>query len=86
MRVLEGGCQVPIGAHAITTGDTFTINAMVAKTDGSKVIRAAAQGSPARSLELAQAVVDDLLSQGATDILESAREQAGEDGSVTPLY
>ncbi len=86
MRVLEGGCQVPIGAHAYVEEGVFKICGMVAKTDGSKVVRAKAEGTAAKSLELAQKVVDDLLSLGAVEILEHARQQAGEDGSVTPIY
>ncbi|MDR0308469.1 MAG: hydroxymethylbilane synthase [Coriobacteriales bacterium] len=86
MRVLEGGCQVPIGAHACLEEGCLKMAAMVAELDGGRVIRAAAEGQPEDSMQIADQIVSDLLAQGARAILDAAREQAGEDGSVVPLY
>jgi len=65
MRTLEGGCQIPIGAYAQLENGQLTTQAMVAAIDGSRVIRATHQ-TP-------EMVVEDLLSQGATEILASIR-------------
>ena len=73
MRVLEGGCQVPIGAYARLEEDGFTIDALVASLDGSNLIRSTVSGSEEDSLTLAQTVVEDLLSQGALKILNDIR-------------
>jgi hydroxymethylbilane synthase len=69
MRVLEGGCQVPIGAWARFDDDGIVIDAMVAALDGSRKISAHAKGEDA-----AQRAVDDLLAQGAEEILAELRE------------
>ncbi|NTU89501.1 MAG: hydroxymethylbilane synthase, partial [Actinobacteria bacterium] len=73
MRVLEGGCQVPIGAYARLEEGVFRIDAIVASLDGSILIRSNASGSEEDSLALAQAVVEDLLSQDALKILNDIR-------------
>ncbi|RTZ59629.1 MAG: hydroxymethylbilane synthase [Gammaproteobacteria bacterium] len=67
---LEGGCQVPIAAHAEIAGDTLYIRALVGRVDGSEIIRAAESGSLARARQLGEAAADDLLSQGAGEILK----------------
>ena len=34
---LDGGCQVPIGAHARLDGDTVSLDGLVAEVDGSRI-------------------------------------------------
>ncbi len=36
---LDGGCQVPIGAHARLDGDTVSLDGLVAEVDGSRIFR-----------------------------------------------
>lgn len=67
---LEGGCQVPIAAHAEIADDTLYIRALVGKVDGSLIVRAAESGPLEQARQLGEAVADDLLSQGAGDILK----------------
>ena len=68
-RRLYGGCMLPIAAHAVVEADTLTIHAMVGRTDGSEILRAEQQGSPAEAEALGLAVADALLGQGADRIL-----------------
>jgi hydroxymethylbilane synthase len=39
LRVLEGGCQVPIGVNSEIVGDTIQLTGMVASLDGKRLIR-----------------------------------------------
>ncbi|MCP1366111.1 hydroxymethylbilane synthase, partial [Halomonas sp. BBD48] len=66
---LEGGCQVPIAGHAILEGDTLWLRALVGMPDGSKVLRAEGRGSASEPETLGIRVAEDLLDQGAGDIL-----------------
>lgn len=66
---LEGGCQVPIAGHAILEGDTLWLRALVGMPDGSKVLRAEGRGSASEPETLGIRIAEDLLDQGAGDIL-----------------
>jgi len=66
---LGGGCQMPIGAYATVNGSALTLSAIVLSLDGAHAVRAEASGSATEAQRLGTAVADDLLSQGAADIL-----------------
>ena len=66
---LEGGCQVPIGAHATVSGNEIHLEAIVASPNGEQSIRAAHAGSDPHALGLQ--VADTLLRGGAAEILKS---------------
>jgi hydroxymethylbilane synthase len=65
---LGGGCQVPIGAFAEMSGGTLQLTAIVARPDGSEVLREQHSGSD--PVALGEQVGDALLRRGATKILE----------------
>jgi hydroxymethylbilane synthase len=64
---LGGGCQVPIGAYARVDEGRINLMAVVARPDGSKLIRE--QQSGADPQELGAAVGEALLARGAAEIL-----------------
>ncbi|WP_332309525.1 hydroxymethylbilane synthase [Bisbaumannia pacifica] len=68
---LEGGCQVPIGGHAILEDDgrTLWLRALVGSPDGTQVLRAEGRGSAFEPETLGIRVAEDLLAQGAGEIL-----------------
>ncbi|WP_298016872.1 hydroxymethylbilane synthase [uncultured Castellaniella sp.] len=68
-RALGGSCQVPLAAHAVLRDDGLWLRALVAEPDGSQVLRAQAQGGADQAETLGAAVAQDLLGQGASDIL-----------------
>lgn len=70
---LGGGCQVPIGALAETRDGSIRLNAIVARPDGSKLLRESGQGSD--PVRLGEAVGDKLLRAGADAILEEVYGQ-----------
>jgi hydroxymethylbilane synthase len=68
LEKLGGGCQVPIGAHAECSQGKITLAAVVARPDGTLVLREQQSGSDAALL--GNAVGEALLSRGARKILE----------------
>jgi hydroxymethylbilane synthase len=70
LRRLEGGCQVPIAAHATVAAGKVTLRALVASVDGKKVIRGERSGAAAEARSLGEALGDELLGKGAAAILK----------------
>jgi hydroxymethylbilane synthase len=78
---LGGGCQMPIGAHAQVSDGAISVVAIVLSLDGSRAIRAESRGSMSESRTVGTATADDLLAQGAEDILaEVQRAHAAVEG------
>ena len=68
---LNGGCQVPIGGHAVLDGDQLILKGLVGTTDGTRILRAEASGPRAEAEAIGVRVADDLLGQGADAILSA---------------
>jgi hydroxymethylbilane synthase len=69
---LQGGCQVPIAGYAILRDGGILLRALVASPDGTDVLRAQSTGRMNEAEALGLTVAEDLLSQGAGDILRAA--------------
>jgi hydroxymethylbilane synthase len=67
---LGGGCQVPIGAHAVVNRDLLRVIAMVGMPDGSRILRRDATGPAADARAIGGALGRELLDAGARDILK----------------
>lgn len=67
---LEGGCQVPIGAHATITGDRLALDALIASVDGRRVVRDRIEGPVSDARDLGLHLAERLLSQGGDEILK----------------
>jgi hydroxymethylbilane synthase len=70
-RRLQGGCQVPIACYAEHLPDTgrLWLRGLVGRPDGSLILRAEGDAAPCEAEELGTRVADELLAQGAADIL-----------------
>lgn len=78
---LGGGCQMPIGAHARITSDGIDLVAVVLSLDGTRAIRAESRGPMTQSRAVGTATANDLLAQGAEQILaEVQRAHAAVEG------
>ncbi len=69
LRKLEGGCQVPIAAHATLSGDRLTLRALVSSVDGARVIRGERTGPSESAIALGEDLGDELLARGAAELL-----------------
>jgi hydroxymethylbilane synthase len=68
---LEGGCQVPIACFAELEGDQLWLRGLVGEIDGSRVLTTEIRGPRADAETLGIAAAEDLLRQGAGEILEA---------------
>jgi hydroxymethylbilane synthase len=67
LAALGGGCNVPLGAYAETDGAQLRLRALVARPDGSALVRGERQGADPEAL--GRAVAEDLLARGAADLM-----------------
>lgn len=67
---LQGGCQVPIAAYAVLEdSESLYLRGLVGSPDGGQLLRAEARGSSSTATDIGKAVAEQLLEQGAGEIL-----------------
>jgi hydroxymethylbilane synthase len=66
---LEGGCQVPIAAHATIAGTRLRLEGLVASVDGRRIVQDVVEGPSADARQLGAKLGEQLLSQGGRAIL-----------------
>ncbi len=69
LAALGGGCQVPIGAHAVADDGLLHVRALVIAPDASKVVKASHAGAVERAGEVGRELGERLLADGAASIL-----------------
>lgn len=69
LRGLGGGCQFPIAAHAVYQHDLLTLDGLVAKPDGSEILRDRLSGAPAEAEDLGARLSAELIRRGADSFL-----------------
>ncbi|MBI5205354.1 MAG: hydroxymethylbilane synthase [Nitrospirae bacterium] len=82
LKKLEGGCQVPIAAHAKLIGsqknstirnpqsELLVMDGLVGSVSGDRIIKSHIEGSPKDAESLGLKLAEDLLSKGAKEILD----------------
>jgi len=81
LQRLEGGCQVPIAAHAgivnkeshsalSTQRSALVLDGLVGSISGDRIIKGHAEGNPEKGETLGVRLADDILSRGAKEILD----------------
>jgi hydroxymethylbilane synthase len=75
VTALGGGCQMPIGAIARPVAQNdLELQAIVASLDGARIIRYKRVGPRTDAASLGREVAEQLLRQGAADILDEAKQ------------
>ncbi|WP_280286806.1 hydroxymethylbilane synthase [Pseudomonas sp. BN417] len=74
---LNGGCQVPIACYAVLEGDQLWLRGLVGQPDGGQLLRAEARAAAVDAEALGVKVADQLLEQGAEEILKAVYGEAG---------
>ncbi len=81
---LGGGCHVPIAAYAVLEDDQLWLRALVGSPDGRTIIRGERRGTALQAQHcpgldstgsLGQELAEELLAQGAADLLDSLEEE-----------
>jgi len=67
--VVEGSCEVPVGALARVDGANLVLEAFIGMPDGTSIVRDQAAGPCAQAEALGQALGEKLLAAGGRDIL-----------------
>src|SRR5262245_26236098 len=68
---LEGGCQVPIAAHATVVGMGVRLEGLVSSVDGKELIRDTVEGTIEDPESIGIQLADRLLAQGGGRILQA---------------
>ncbi|MEB3221958.1 MAG: hydroxymethylbilane synthase [Candidatus Sericytochromatia bacterium] len=77
LAAMEGGCQVPIGAHATLAGERLTLTAMVGSLDGSTLLQVRVEGATSEAASLGLEAARALHDQGAAAVLDEVRRAEG---------
>jgi hydroxymethylbilane synthase len=81
LAALGGGCQVPLGAHAVCESDRVRLFGVVASPDGAELVSGEVEGPRSEAALVGMELGAELLSRGARRILDSvyaipARDEA----------
>lgn len=68
-RSLAGSCETPLGAYGEIRAGRVCLRGFVALPDGSRIVRGEREGAASEAESLGRALADDLLAQGAGEIL-----------------
>jgi hydroxymethylbilane synthase len=68
---LNGGCQVPIAGFAQIENDEISMRGLVGNPDGSVIYRAEKRGHVSQAFAMGEAIAEDLIAQGASEILQA---------------
>jgi len=71
LRTLGGGCQFPIAAHAVVYNRELRLEGVVARPDGSQILRDRVSGPISDAEQLGAELASKLIRQGADSILRS---------------
>ncbi len=66
---LHPGCHAPVGVYAVREAGDILLSAFVAEMSGDRMLRRQLRGSVSRSRELAETLADELIGEGAIEIL-----------------
>lgn len=72
---LEGGCQVPIGAHAQIQGNEISLEAIICSVDGTTAIRDKHHGPANQAVKIGNELAQRMLENGGMKILNEIRQE-----------
>lgn len=85
VQALGGGCQTPVGALASSEdGHTLSLAAVVVALDGSRAVRGQTRGTRAEAADLGARLGEQLIADGADEILADARHAQGAVEGIQP--
>jgi hydroxymethylbilane synthase len=67
--VVEGSCEVPVGALATVSGDELRLDAFIGMPDGTRIVRESASGKCADADRIGHDLGERLLAAGGREIL-----------------
>ena len=82
LAALGGGCQVPVGAHAVWESDRVRLFGVVASPDGAEMVSGQAEGPASEAARIGAELGAELLNRGARKILDSVYAVPARDEAV----
>jgi hydroxymethylbilane synthase len=82
LREVEGGCQVPLGAHATIRDGRLALEAAMVSLDGGSSVSGRIAGAPADAVMLGRGLAGDLLARGGAAIMDGIRSALGSGGDA----
>ena len=71
LGAMGGGCELPLGAHCLTTGHGWSLHAQVLQPDGEQSIQLAVDSNPHETPhELGQRTAEEMIRLGALALLQ----------------
>jgi hydroxymethylbilane synthase len=70
---MGGSCTTPLAAHAIKEGSAMKLVGMCGMPDGTKILKAEYRDAPEHAAKLGEQLADDLIAQGANEILAATK-------------
>ncbi len=70
LKKLEGGCQVPMGAHAEIKENKISIRGFISDLEGIKFIEGKKEGNVKNAEKIGEELAEDLLKRGGKEILK----------------
>jgi len=84
MRELQGGCQVPIGAHAVLAGESLVMNAYLGSLDGSDCVRDRIEGPKEQAEQMGVELAQRMFANGGEEILAEVRSEEEQGAASQP--
>lgn len=75
LKTLHGGCSIPSFGYAHYDGDLITLKGGIISLDGQQVVKVKQSTAPEGAKELGEAVANEVLRKGGTEILAEIRRQ-----------
>lgn len=76
LYALRGGCMAPVGAWGRAEDGQLQLSAVVLSPNGRQKLERAASADPADAEQLGRQVAEQLLAQGAAELIRQSRERA----------
>lgn len=73
LRAVEGGCQIPVGAHATVDGDMLRLEAAICSLDGRDSVAGETEATVAHPNTVGETLARQLLGRGGDAILAGIR-------------
>ena len=74
LRVIEGGCQVPVGVYGEISGQRLSLSALIASVDGQTMIKDQVCGDAADGEALGDELAKRMLAAGGREILAALED------------
>ncbi len=75
MARLEGGCSLPVAAHAVIEGNEVALEARILMPDGSRMIGESIRGPRADAEALGRSIAERMLAAGGEEILAACLQE-----------